>query len=106
MQKLRVLDLGYNQLIGGILTALENLSSLNYLYLDQNNLTGLVPSQGIMFIPLTKNLTYIFFLSSQISPYSKIKSLHMLTDGLAKLNHFFSLASQISYQLKSFRAQL
>ena len=62
MQKLRVLDLGQNyQLIGGIPIALENLSSLNSLYLDQNNLTSSIPSQGIMFIPLTENLTYFFF---------------------------------------------
>ncbi|XP_073108781.1 uncharacterized protein [Elaeis guineensis] len=47
MQKLRVLDLGHHQLIGWIPTALENLTSLNYLYLYQNNLTGLVPSQGL-----------------------------------------------------------
>ena len=84
-----MVDLGQNQLTRGIPIAFENLSSLNSLDLDQNNLTSSMPSQGIMLIPLTKNFTYFFFELTKY-PILKGKKPTHVDDGLAKLNHFFS----------------
>lgn len=93
LNKLRVLDLSYNQISGNLPSSFSSLESLEYLFLSDNNFTSL-----FSFIPLA-NLTKLRVLdlswnklSGDLpSSFSGLQSLEYLSFSDNKFTGFFSL---------------
>ncbi|XP_020416821.1 probable LRR receptor-like serine/threonine-protein kinase At1g56130 isoform X2 [Prunus persica] len=78
-QRLKILDLGFNNLTGQLPSSLFNMSSLTYLFLGNNSLSGPLPSQKSNQLQ-TIDLSYNYFSGSFPPWVTTISQLNLVVN--------------------------